>query len=170
MSLHRGFARFLPTLNGNVMKEGGSFDLAKGQLGVFDARSSQRNGLKAISNFSGLSKDTRLQVKVGVNELDITRTQANFDKGTRTFKLSEITGLEVFAPSTNKKVDDFIVGYNGNEDSSALDFSDLEVGEVETMQIELSGGTISLIGYSGDCVTAEVFLKKKAQHRPIKRL
>jgi hypothetical protein len=162
MSLHRGFARFLPTLNGNVMKEGGSFDLAKGQLGVFDARSSQRNGLKAISNFSGLSKDTRLQVKVGVNELDITRTQANFDKGTRTFKLSEITGLEVFAPSTNKKVDDFIVGYNGNEDSSALDFSDLEVGEVETMQIELSGGTISLIGYSGDCVTAEVFFEKES--------
>jgi len=135
MSLHRGFDRFLPTLNGNVMKQGGSLDLAKGQLGVFDARSSGRNGLKAISNFSGLSKDTRLQVKVGVNELDLARTQANFNKGTRTFRLSEITGLDVFAPSANKRVDDFIVGYNGNEDSSALDFSDLEVGEVETMQI-----------------------------------
>lgn len=161
MSLHRGFARFLPTLDGNVMKTGRSLDLSKGQLGVFDAKSSTKNGLKALSSFSGLSKDTRLAIKVGVNEVGVARTQANFNKSTRTFKLSEIKGLDVFAPKANKKVDDFIVGYNGTEDSSALDFSDLEVGEVETMQIELSGGTINYLGYSRDCVTAEVFFERE---------
>lgn len=161
MSLHRAFDRFLPTLDGNVMKTGGSLDLAKGQLGVFDAKSSTKNGLKAISSFSGLSKDTRLSLKVGINELDIARTQSNFNKSTRTFKLSEIKGLEVFAPSDNKKVDDFIVGYEGNTDSTALDFSDLEVGEQEVMQIELSGGTIDFLGYKGCSVDVEVFFEKE---------
>jgi len=159
MGLHRGFQRPLATLNGNVMTSGGSINLAKGQLGIFDIRQKSINGLTAISDFSSAGAKDQFQIKVGNNTFANARTSSNKNKETRPFKLSEVKDLQVFSPNANKKVDKFLVGYDGINASSALTF---EQGVEEIMSIKLEGGIIDLLGYQNGCTMLNVHFEKES--------
>lgn len=157
MGIHANWHRFLPTLNGNVMTSGGSLNLAKGQLGVFDVKKRTKDGIPAVSNFAGLPQSTQLQLRVGNHEVGLARTQGNKNKETRTFRLDEIVSLEVNAPSTEKKVDDLIIGYDGVDPSTALTF---ETGENNVLNVTLSGEAMGILDYPHGKATIETFFKK----------
>lgn len=157
MGIHTNWNRFLPTLNGNVMTTGGSLNLAKGQLGVFDVKSHTKDGLTAISNFAGLPKSTQLQLRVGNHELGLARTQGNKNKETRTFRLDEVVGLEVNAPSTKKKVDELLIGYDGINPNTALTF---ETGDHKILDITLSGEGIGILDYPHGKATFNTYFEK----------
>lgn len=159
MGLHKGWDRFMPILEGKVMTSGGSLNLAKGQLGIFDIRANTINGVTAVSDFSSAGAKDQFQIRVGNNEIGITRGQANKNKEGRPFKLSEVKDLQVFVPNTNKKVDKYLVGYDGINADTALTF---EEGVTELMSIKLEGGMMDILGYENGCAVFNVHFEKQA--------
>ena len=170
MALHNYWDRFLPTLNGNVMTDGGSLNLAKGQLGIFKVKEGTKDGLPAVSNFAGLPLNTELQIRVGNSDKAVLRTQGNKDKHTRTFKIQDITSLTVHAPDAVEKVDDIIVGYDGINDSTALDFGAFvpncdncegaDAAENYTLQVDLKDGAIPVLGQKNHASFRMFFTKE----------
>lgn len=157
MALNRATDRFLATLDGNVLKTGGSLNLAKGQLGIFDIKSNTRNGLAAVSNFAGLSKDKKFEIRVGTHQNPATRTGDSYSKSTRAFSLRDIESLTVHVPSTKKKVDEILVGYDGINDDTALTF---ETGDSEELDIGLCGDAIGALGFPKSSVNVKLYFDK----------
>jgi|SRR5690625_480031 len=157
MALNRATDRFLATLNGNVLKTGGSLNLAKGQLGIFDIKENTRNGLKAVSDFSGLPKNKQFEIRVGVSQNPTTRTGDSYSKSTRAFSLSGIESLKVHVPNMKKKVDEILVGYDGINDDTALTF---ETGDSEELDIELCGDAIGALGFPKSTVNVKLYFDK----------
>lgn len=158
MGINRGTDRFLPLLNGNVLTTGGSLNLAKGQLGIFETKNNTKNGLKAVSNFAGIPKNREFEMRVGVAPISVTRTQDNKAKSTRAFRLDEVESISVYAPSLDKKVDEFYIGYDGINYSTALTF---EEGDNEELDIELSGEGIGLMGYTDAIANVKIYFDKE---------
>lgn len=160
MGLHKGWDRGLFTLNGNVMTSGGSINLAKGQLGIFDAKQRTKDGLVAVNDFSSAGRNDLFQLQVGNNDIQVTRGLANKSRKSRNFKISEVKDLQVYAPNQDKKVDKFLVGYDGINVSTALTF---EKGVTEVMSIKLSGGLIEILGYDEGCTYLNVHFEKESE-------
>lgn len=158
MGINRGTDRFLPLLNGNVLTAGGSLNLAKGQLGIFETKNNTKNGLKAVSNFAGIPKNREFEMRVGVAPISVTRTQDNKAKSTRAFRLDEVESISVYAPSLDKKVDEFYIGYDGINASTALTFQE---GDNEELDIELSGEGIGLMGYTDAIANVKIYFDKE---------
>jgi hypothetical protein len=158
MGVNRGMDRFLPTLNGNVLTSGGSLNLAKGQLGIFETKNNTKNGLKAVSNFAGAPKNREYEIRVGVAPLGAARTQDSKAKSTRAFKLSEVVGIDVHAPSLKKTVDELLIGYDGINASTALTF---ETGDHEVLDITISGAGLGILGYPGATETVRLYFDKE---------
>lgn len=158
MGLHTGWGRFMPTLNGNVMASGGSLNLAKGQLGIFDVKQRTKDGLVAVNDFSSAGKNDLFKIVVGNNELELTRSFSNKNKESRAFKVSDVVGLDVFTPNQEKKVDKFLIGYDGINADTALTF---EEGVNEILSIKLSGGIIEILGYDYGCTTLNLHFEKE---------
>lgn len=159
MALHRAQDRLMPTLNGNVLKTGGSLDLAKGQFGVFEVENVTRNGLKTLTAADILSLDQRdrIQLRLGKHENSLTRTRDNKNEESRVFRVGDIEKIEVFAPSTKKKVDDIIIGYNGQEGSEIT----LEKGDNHKINITISGRTVGMLGTKGSTYSFDIYLTKE---------
>lgn len=160
MGLHKGWDRGMFTLNGNVMTSGGSINLAKGQLGIFDAKQRTKDGLVAINDFSSASRKDLFQLQVGNNDIRVTRGLANKSRKSRNFKISEVVDLQVYMPNQEKKVDKFLIGYDGISADTALTF---EKGVTEVMSIKLSGGLIEILGYEEGCTTLNVHFEKERE-------
>lgn len=158
MGLHAPFSRFMPTLNGNVMTSGGSINLAKGQLGIFDVKQRTKDGLVAVDDFSSAGANDLFQLRLGNNGIDVTRGLANKNKESRAFRLSEVKGLDVFVPNQVKKVDKFLIGYDGINESTALSF---EVNKPEILSIKLEGGIIDILGYDYGCTMLNLHFEKE---------
>jgi hypothetical protein len=158
MGINRGTDRFLPTLNGNVLTTGGSLNLGKGQLGIFDTKNNTKNGLKAVSNFAGAPKNREYEIRVGVAPLGAARTQDSKAKSTRAFKLSEVRAIEAHAPSLKKTVDELLIGYDGINANTALTF---EEGAHEVLDITISGEGLGLLGYPNSKETVRLYFEKE---------
>jgi len=161
MGLHNGFQRDFFTLNGNVMTSGGSIDLAKGQFGIFKTKEPTVNGMVAVSDFSSAGQNDKFQIKVGNNGIRVTRGLSNDNRESRPFKLSEVKDLKVFVPEGDKRVDKFMVGYDGINQETALDFTDLKVGETELLSVKLSEGVIGILGYDKECAMVNLHFEKE---------
>lgn len=157
MGINRGTDRFLPTLNGNVLTAGGSLNLAKGQLGIFETKNNTKNGLKAVSDFAGMPKNREFEIRLGNAPISTTRTQDNKPKSTLPFKLGEVVEIKVHAPSLEKTVDEFLVGYDGINPETALTF---EVGQDEELDIELSGEAMGLFGYPKAMANVKLYFQR----------
>lgn len=158
MGINRGTDRFLATLNGNVLTAGGSLNLAKGQLGIFETKNNTKNGLKATANFAGAPRNREYEIRLGVAPVALTRTQESKPKASLPFKLGEVVEVKVHAPSLEKSVDEFIVGYDGINADTALTF---EVGQREELDIELSGEAIGLFGYTDAIANVKLYFDKE---------
>lgn len=155
--MNRPFNRYFSVLNGNVMTSGNSLNLAKGQLGLFDVAKQSKDGLAAVSSITGANKSSKFQLKLGVHPLEIARTQGNKADSTPTFKVSDIKSVRVSAPkTTEQKVDEVILGYDGLNDSTAITF---KKGDRKAIFIELLGEQIGALGYPDNRVTIEYVME-----------
>jgi len=155
MALHRAQDRLLPTLNGNVLKSGGSLDLAKGQFGIFNMRKSTKRGLEAVNDFSNITKKDKLQFRLGKHDAGITRTRSNKNEESRVFSIEDIEDIRVVSPSGKKKVDDIIIGYNG-QDGTELTF---EEGDNQKINITLEGRTVGMVS-DDSCYSFDIYMSK----------
>jgi hypothetical protein len=150
MGLHKPFDRHFVVIGGNVMTSGGSLQLAKGQLGIFDTTMETINGQTAISSFAGKPKNRDYQFKVGNTDLAVTRSQSNKSFSTFPFKMSEVLDVRVSAPKySEQKVDEVVVGYNGIDAGTSISFTK---GDRKEIFIRLSGEAIGMMGFPGNYV------------------
>jgi hypothetical protein len=134
----------------SVAKTGRSLNLAKGQWGVIDKDAQpDNNGLKVISNFDGLSKDSNVQLYHGSPEITPNRSFSNKSNRSIDFKLSEIEQIRVSAPKEGIEVDEQVLGYNGFDADSAIV---LTAGADEEISIKLSGPALGILGYQDQAV------------------
>lgn len=151
MAIHKPYDRhFVST--GAVKTEGGSLNLALGQLGVFKVNTKHNaQGLEALSNFKNLSKKEKVEIKVGNN--------TNVVSSTHPFEIGKIKGLRVSAPQkTEQTVDEVIIGYNGLDESTSITFG---VGEFKEINLRLSGEKVGLLGYPEGFVNLTIPLDTK---------
>ena len=151
MAIHKPYDRhFVST--GAVKTEGGSLNLALGQLGVFKVNTKHNaQGLEALSNFKNLSKKEKVEIKVANN--------TNVVSSTHPFEIGKIKGLRVSAPQkTEQTVDEVIIGYNGLDESTSITFG---VGEFKEINLRLSGEKVGLLGYPEGFVNLTIPLDTK---------
>lgn len=147
--MNRGTDRFFPVKS--VLKSGRSLNLAKGQFGIIDLDATPTNdGLKVISSFSGLSKDNKLQIRLGKADLPVNRSQSNKAWASLDFTLADVKQLRVSAPTEGIKTDELVMGYDGFNASSAIT---LAAKDNEEVSITLSGPSMGMLGYVDNQVT-----------------
>jgi len=131
MPAHRDF--FLN--KGNVLTTGGAKHLAKGQFAIVDNSVATATGAKVVSNFATIARKTKLEMKLGVHTTPDSRSPHNARPWSSIpFSVEQIKELYVSAPKTRlQKFDDFIIGYDGINADTALDF---QVDDEEGLPIQ----------------------------------
>lgn len=137
MAIHKPYDRYFVS-TGAVKTEGGSLNLALGQLGVFKVNTKHNaQGMAALNSFQNLSKREKLEIKVGNNTA--------VSSSTHPFEIGKIKGLRVSVPDkTEQTVDEVIIGYNGLDENTSIKFG---VGEFKEINLRLSGEKVGLLGY-----------------------
>lgn len=146
MASHKAWDRHLITNEGLVMDKGFSTRLAKGQIGIFDmsAENQTKLGNPAIADFTGQPADRKFEIKVGIHDNGLGRSQTNKSMTSIPFTLGGVQGLSVSVPDITEKVfDEWIVGYNGKP-GTELTFN---AGETTELSILLSGEPMGILGY-----------------------
>lgn len=143
--------------DGQVMTNGYSTRLAKGQFGIVDKGGSPTAlGMPVVNSFSSTPKNRLFELKLGIAPLTPTRSQSNKAYSSMPFKLSEIVDIKVNAPQVGITVDEFIIGYDGINADTALVLTN---GDNEVIDITLSGEAIGMLGYPGATVTVKLHLE-----------
>lgn len=105
------------------MFEGGSLDLANGQIGIFDVMEQSENGrgLRSVTSFLGYPHDEkRFEIRQGVMPNDISRSRDNKSYATEVFSINEITDVFAAGYDDKPKVDIVVLGYNGINADTAI--------------------------------------------------
>lgn len=158
MGSHKGWDRHFVTIEGLTMKTGRSLNLTKGQFGVVDMEAvPTQRGNSVISAFGGLPKDRKLQLRLGMAPLAVTRSQTNKAWATEPFKISEVVGLRVDAPKVKGlTVDEFRIGFDGLNPETAITF---ENGDNEVIEVGIEGKAIGLLGYENAKAVVKLYLE-----------
>ena len=159
MASHAPQTLVFVTNEGSVLTTGSSTRLAKGQLGIVDKGATPTAlGMAVTSTIATPAADrNRLyELRLGIAPLTPTRSQSNKAYSTVPFKISEIVDIKVNAPKVGVSVDEFIIGYDGINDSSALVMTN---GDNEVIDITLAGQAIGMLGYPEAKVTVKLYLE-----------
>lgn len=157
MASHAPQTILFVTNEGSVMSNGYSTRLAKGQFGIVDKGATPSAlGMAVVNTFPTTPKDRLFELKLGIAPLTPTRSQSNKAYSSRPFKLSEVVDIKVNAPKLGVSVDEFIIGYDGINDDSAIVLAN---GDNEVIDITLSGDAIGMLGYPEAKVTVKLYLE-----------
>jgi hypothetical protein len=157
MASHAPQSLLLVTNNGSIMTNGYTNRLGKGQFGIVDKGVAPTAlGNKVANTFPASPKDRLFQLVLGATDLTLGRTQSNKAWATVPFKLSEVVDISVSSPKIGVSVDDFIIGYDGVNDSSAIVLAN---GDNEVIDIKLCGEAIGFLGYANSEVTVKLYLE-----------
>ena len=145
MGLHKPFDRDLFLVNGNVATTGGAKRLAKGQFAIVDTKSPTAQGARVVSTFAGASPQNIYEFRLGKHNVQNTRTAQNSKAfSSIPWTVKNVTDIQVSAPKTTvQKFDDLIIGYDGINAGTALEFVD---GQTTVLDITLSGSPIGMLG------------------------
>ena len=157
MASHAPQTILFVTNEGLVMNNGYSTRLAKGQFGIVDKGATPSAlGMAVVNTFPATPKDRLFELKLGIAPLTPTRSQSNKAYSSMPFKLSEIVDIKVNAPKLGVSVDEFIIGYDGINDNTAIVLSN---GDNEVIDITLAGEAIGMLGYPEAKVTVKLYLE-----------
>ena len=156
MGLHKSFDRQFVLVGGAVMTNGGSLDLSRGEIGIFDTNNVTENGATAVASFKGMPKTKLFEIRYRETD-DITSSRSKSSKTFKSFpfSLEDVLALRVSTPkNTEASVDEVVVGWNGIDESTALKF---RMGDKKNASVELSGEAIGMLGYPNATVTVPMF-------------
>lgn len=157
MASHAPQTILFVTNEGLVMDNGYSTRLAKGQFGIVDKGATPSAlGMAVVDTFPTTPKDRLFELKLGIAPLTPTRSQSNKAYSSMPFKLSEVVDIKVNSPKLGVSVDEFIIGYDGINNDSALVLTN---GDNEVIDITLSGEAIGMLGYPEAKVTVKLYLE-----------
>lgn len=158
MGSHKGRDIHMFTIEGLTMASGRSLNLTKGQFGVVDMESVPTSrGSAVISNFAGVGVDRKVELRLGIAPIAVTRSQSNKAYSTQAFKISDIVGLAVEAPKTKGiQTDEFRLGYDGLNPDTAIVLAN---GDNEVIEVNLEGKPIGLLGYSNAKAVVKLYIE-----------
>jgi hypothetical protein len=143
---HSAMSRHMFTLNGNVLASGGAKNLAKGQFTIVksDTATSAGATVVGVGDFAGLSAKQVLEMRLGKHRVPEVRTALNSKPySSETFKLSDIVDIKKITPKfETRKFDELIVGYDGVNDSTAINLAE---GEHAVLDILLKGDHVGFV-------------------------
>lgn len=156
MGLHSPIERHFITNEGAVKTTGGSLKLAKGQVAIVDLDApNTRQGKKLVDSFVGKSPTSKFEITLGKADIGVTRSLSNKSLSSVPFTLEDVKEVRVSAPDgKGDQVDDFVIGFNG-VDGTEIDMNN---GDTEIIQVELTGKGIQYLGYSGGKAVVQVVL------------
>ena len=146
MGLNRAFDRPFMVMGGSVRTSGGSNLLSKGQLALVNNKITTPKGIGIVSTTAGVAKhDKVFELRTGIKEIDVNRSRNNFSESTMPFSLNEVRGLKVSAPSaTEQSFDEFILGYDGFDPSTAFNFKPED--SYFSVYLQVTGGALDYRG------------------------
>lgn len=156
MGLHKSFDRQFVLVGGAVMTNGGSLDLSRGEIGIFDTSNVTENGASAVASFKGMPKTKLFEFRYRETD-DVTSSRSKSSKTYKSFpfSLEDVMEIRVSTPkNTEASVDEVVVGWNGIDKSTALKF---RIGDKKNASVELSGEAIGMLGYPNATVTVPMF-------------
>lgn len=147
--------QFLSSPEGNVRTTGKSLTLGVGEIAFVDTSKTTKDGVEILSDFTTLTKSSRLAIRTGEPNDYVSRSEDNKAVSTIPFRLKDVTNIYVDAPErAGIKVDDFVIGFNG-KDGSELS---IDVSENEVIELCLKGDLIGQLGYPDSKFVARVNL------------
>lgn len=154
MAIHKPNDFHFVTLEGNTLTSGGTLSLAKGQVGFFDQKQQTIKGSAAVSSFD---KRGTYTIKIGKSPVATTRSaQTPKPWSSIPFQLKDIRDIYVSAPKVGKqKFDILLIGYDGVNASTAMDFSQ---GDSVILDLILSGPSIGKLGYKDSKVITKHYI------------
>lgn len=130
---------FPPSVEGNVKTTGDSTTLGVGEIAFVDIN----DGVKILTDFSPLNPSAKLAIRMGEPKDNVSRSEDNKAISTIPFKVKDVVNIYVDAPDrAGILVDDFIIGYNGEEGSEI----DIDNAENELIELTLKGDLMGMIG------------------------
>lgn len=156
MGLHSPIERCFITNEGSVKTTGGSLKLAKGQVAFVDLDApNTREGKALVSSFAGKAPTNKFEISLGKANIGATRSIDNKAFSTVPFTLEDVTGVRVDAPNGEEdQVDDLVIGFNGVDGTEI----DMQNGDTEIIQAELTGKAIEYLGYTGGKAVVQITL------------
>ena len=142
----------------NVRTTGGGRDLAKGELAIVLDKSTA-NGAKVVSDFAGVSKRERIEIRVGRGQLPTgLRIPTVAFQGTGFFPLESIIDIKAYAPTNVElRTDRLELGFNGLPSSLGLNIPE---GKSAVMDVVIYGHPLAMFfGQKEHIVTKRVFRK-----------
>lgn len=156
MPLHKPFDRHFFTVGGSVMKQGGSLNLNKGEIGLFNMDKTTRQGASAVSDLAQISKKTKLELRMGRGDAPMSRSGNVKNFSSFPFQLKDVKKVAVNGPKKDHAtVDELIIGYNGIDNNTTLMF---EKGDRYKLNVRLSGEAIGFLGYPRATVDIPLFI------------
>jgi hypothetical protein len=146
-----------PQVVSSVLTSGFAGKLAKGQLAVVKDKAVKGQGLQVVSDFSGMNKKDRIQIRIGEATTPTgQRTKEVASKSTGWFALENILEITSHIPSQTKVVTDYLeVGYDGINEDTALFIPE---GKSATIDIMIYGEVASFFfGQTEYLITKEVY-------------
>jgi hypothetical protein len=148
-----------PSIVTSIKTTGGGRDLPKGQLAIVKDKAGA-NGAVVVSDFAGMSKKERIEIRVGRGNLPQgLRAQHVAFEGTGFFPLEGIIDIKGYAPTNVKlEVDALEVGYGGISTDAGLFVPE---GKSTVMDIVIHGHPLALFfGQKEHVVTKRVYRKE----------
>lgn len=142
----------------NVRTSGGGRDLAKGELAIVIDKSTA-NGAKVVSDFAGVSKKERIEIRVGRGKQPTgLRIPTVAFEGTGFFPLESIIDIKAFAPThVELRTDRVEIGFNGMPNSKGLFIPE---GKSAVMDIVIYGHPMAMFfGQKEHIITKRAFRK-----------
>lgn len=144
----------------NVKTAGGGRDLAKGELAIVKDKAGA-NGAIVVSDFAGMSKKERIEIRVGASRPSATglRTPQVAFQSTGFFTLDSIIEIKAYAPTvTELAVDVLEIGFGGISTDKGLF---IEEGKSAVMDIVIGGYAASMFfGTDRHVITKRVARKE----------
>lgn len=143
----RVYNRYL--FNNRLKTSGRNLRLGNGGLGLVLYGSSNKDGMKVLApeDIANLSKKDHLAFQVGKENLT-NLPSGQIDKtpvSTFRFRLGDIVGVRAEQGAEEVREDEFLVGYNGIDEDTALEIPE---GETRKFEVEIKHGLLST--YSGN--------------------
>lgn len=140
------------------MYEGGSENLANGQIGVFDLLDQMPGGggLRGITNLAGYPRnEKRFVIRQGTMPRGVARSRDNKDYSTLAFAIDDIKDIHAAAYSDKPKVDIVTLGYNGINAETAIK---AHKGDRILFNLTLKGRQLEMYNYPEGKATFQQFI------------
>lgn len=145
MSIHKPFSAVIPLLESAPLTNGGSLDLANGQVGLFLKNARTARGVQALSAIQNLSLNDKVFLEVGQGSQNSRGSMTNRNMRTIEFNKSDVLDV-AFNEAQEGTLSEVVIGFDNHDITKNIS---LRNGESGSITVELCGDILSHYGVNG---------------------